>query len=64
MIELLIAIIDLTVESIEDNKVIADILTVLPEDFPLTTGGWMELSEDEILYHIPVQGYLKDRVVN
>ncbi len=29
--------IDLTIESIEGDKIIADILTVLPEDFPLST---------------------------
>ena len=57
--------IDLTVESIEDDKVIADILTALPEEnFPLSTGDWMELLEEEILFYIPVEGYLKDRVVN
>ncbi len=57
--------IDLTVESIEGDKVIADILTILPEDnFPLSTGGWLKLSEEEILFYIPVEGYLKDKVVN
>ncbi len=57
--------IDLTVESIEDDKVIADILTILPEEnFPLSTGDWLELLEEEILFHIPVEGYLKDRVIN
>ncbi len=57
--------IDLTVESIEGDKVIADILTILPEDnFPLSTGGWLKFSEEEILFYIPVEGYLKDKVVN
>lgn len=57
--------IDLTVESIEDDKVVADILTVLPEEnFPLSTGDWLELLAEEILYYIPVEGYLKGMVVN
>jgi len=30
--------IDLTIESIEGNEVIADILTDLPDDFPLSAG--------------------------
>ena len=57
--------IDLTVESIENDKIIADILTILPEaNFPLSTGDWLELLEEEILFCIPVEGYLKDRVIN
>ena len=56
--------IDLTIESIEGDKVIADILTVLPEDFPLSTGGFIELLEEEILFCVPVDGYLKGTTVN
>ena len=57
--------IDLTVESIENDKIIADILTILPEaNFPLSTGDWLELLEEEIFFCIPVEGYLKDRVIN
>ena len=56
--------IDLTIESIEGDKVIADILTVLPEDFPLSTGDFIELLEEEILFCVPVDGYLKGTAVN
>ncbi len=58
--------IDLTVESIEGDKVVADILTILSEEdfFPLSIGDWIELLEEEILFHIPVEGYLKNRIVN
>lgn len=42
--------IDSTVESIEDDKVITNILTIFPEE--------------EILYYIPVGGYLNGRTVN
>ena len=56
--------IDLTVESIEGDKVVADILTNLPENFPLSTGDSMELLEEEILFCVPVNGYLKGTAVN
>lgn len=42
--------IDSTVESMEDDKVITNILTIFPEE--------------EILYYIPVGGYLNGRTVN
>jgi hypothetical protein len=56
--------IDLTIESIEGDKVIADILTALPENFPLEIGDSMELLEEEILFCVPVDGYLKGTTVN
>ena len=56
--------IDSTIESIEGGKVIADILTDLPKDFPLSTGDSMELLEEEILFCVPVDGYLKGTTVN
>jgi hypothetical protein len=56
--------IDLTIESIERDKVIADILTVLPEDFPLSTGSFMELLEEEILFCIKYEGPLKGSTMN
>ena len=56
--------IDLTIESIEGDKIIADILKDLPEDFPLSTGDWMEILEEEIVYFIPIEGYLKGMTVN
>ena len=51
--------IDLTIKSICDGKVIAEVLTVLPEDFHFKTGSAVEILEEEILYHIPVGNYLK-----
>jgi len=56
--------IDLTIESIEGDKVIADILTELPEDFPLSTGDSMELLEEEILFCVKYEGYLKGTTEN
>ena len=41
---------DLEVELIEDGSVIAVILTNLPKEFPLETGGSLEIFEEEILY--------------
>ena len=42
--------IDLEVEFIEDDKVLAGIVTSLPKKFSLETGGSIEVLEDEILY--------------
>jgi hypothetical protein len=56
--------IDLTIESIEGDKVIADILTDLPEDFPLSTGDSIELLEEEILFCIKYEGHQKGIPVN
>ncbi len=56
--------IDLTIKSICDGKVIAEVLTVLPEDFYFKTGSSVEILEDQILYHVPVGNSLKDRTVN
>jgi hypothetical protein len=56
--------IDLTIESIEGDKVIADILTVLPEDFPLSTGDFIELLEEEILFCVKYEGHQKGIPVN
>jgi hypothetical protein len=56
--------IDLTIESIEGDKIVADILTDLPENFPLSTGDFIELLEEEILFCIPVDGYLEGTTVN
>ncbi len=56
--------IDLTIESIEGDKVVADILTDLPEDFPLSTGDSIELLEEEIIFCVPVDGYLEGTAVN
>lgn len=42
--------VDLEIEHIEDQGVIAVILTILPESFPLAAGHSMEVYEDEILY--------------
>jgi hypothetical protein len=42
--------VDLEVEHIEDQGVMAVILTVLPESFPLGAGHSIEVYEDEILY--------------
>lgn len=48
-----------------DTRAVVTIVTIQPEgNFPLSIGDWIELLEEEILYYIPVEGYLKDRVVN
>ena len=41
---------DLEVEHVEGNSVLAVILTELPDDFSLKTGETIELFEEEILY--------------
>ena len=41
---------DLEVEHIEDDKVLAVILTELPEEFPLEKDDSIEVLEEEILY--------------
>ena len=41
---------DLEVELVEDESVLAVILTELPNDFPLETGETIEVFEEEILY--------------
>ena len=41
---------DLEVEHIEEDKILAVILTELPEEFPLETGDSIEVFEEEILY--------------
>ena len=41
---------DLEVELVEENSVLALILTELPDDFPLQTGETIEVFEEEILY--------------
>jgi hypothetical protein len=41
---------DLKIEQIDTDSVLAAILTELPPDFPLETADTIELSEDEILY--------------
>jgi hypothetical protein len=41
---------DLKVEHIEDDSVSAVILTQLPEEFALSTGGSIEVFQEEILY--------------
>jgi len=50
--------------AIEGDKVITDILTGLPVNLPLSTGDWMEILEEEKVYFIPIEGYLKDMTVN
>ena len=42
--------VDLEIEHIEDQGVMAVILTILPESFPLGAGHSIEVYEDEILY--------------
>ena len=42
--------IDLEVEHIDDDKVLVVILTELPDEFPLGSGGSLEIFEEEILY--------------
>ena len=56
--------IDLTIKSIGDGKVIAEVLTELPEDFHFKIGSSVEIPEEELLYHIPVGNSLKDRILN
>jgi hypothetical protein len=47
-------LIDLKVEFIESDRVLALITTLLPKDFPLETGGSVEIFEEEILYKAEV----------
>jgi len=56
--------IDLTIESIEGDKIVADILTDLPENFPLSTGDPLELLEEEILFCVKYEGHLEGNIVN
>lgn len=42
--------IDLEIECIEENSVLANILTKLPTEFSLSKGSSIEVFEDEILY--------------
>jgi hypothetical protein len=48
--------IDLRVEFIDDDKVLAAIVTELPKGFPLATGGSVEIFEDEILSKVDTNG--------
>ena len=41
---------DLEIEKIDDDRVLAVILTELPDDYPLGTGDSVEVYEEEILY--------------
>ncbi len=43
-------VIDLQIEEVHSESVMANILTALPEKFPLKAGGSIEIFEDEILY--------------
>jgi hypothetical protein len=43
-------VIDLQIEDVQSESVMANILTALPEKFPLKAGGSIEIFEDEILY--------------
>jgi hypothetical protein len=43
-------LIDLRVEFVEEDKVLAAIITKLPKEFPLSTGASIEVFEKEILY--------------
>lgn len=56
--------IDLTIQSIGAGKVIAEVLTVLPEDFYFKTGYSVEILEEEILFCVPVGNYLRNRTLN
>ncbi len=49
--------IDLKVEHIDGDTVLAVILTELPEEFPFKAGGSLEIFEDEILYKAEVTGH-------
>ena len=42
--------IELEVEHLEDASVMAEILTELPEEFPLSTGASIDVFEEEILF--------------
>jgi len=44
--------IDLEVEFIDGDVILAGINTLLPDKFPLKTGGSLEIFEDEILYKV------------
>ena len=46
--------IDLEVEQVEDNSVMAVVLTELPKEFALGTGDSIDVFEKEILYKIKI----------
>jgi hypothetical protein len=48
--------IDLRVEFIDDDKVLAAIITELPKGFPLQAGGSVEIFADEILCKVDTNG--------
>jgi len=48
-------LIDLRVEFIEEDKVLAVITTQLPKEFSLGTGDSIEVYEEEILYKSPIK---------
>ncbi len=43
-------VIDLQVEEVQVESVMENILTALPEKFPISTGGSIEIFEEEIIY--------------
>lgn len=43
-------LIDLQVEHVESDRVMAEVMTELPKGFPLETGGSVEIFSEEILY--------------
>ena len=43
-------LIDLRVEFIDEDRVVAAVKTQLPKTFPIETGGSIEVFDDEILY--------------
>ncbi len=47
-------LIDLKVEFIDSDRVLAVVTTQLPKEFPFETGGSVEIFEEEILYKIEV----------
>ena len=53
-----------TIKSFDGNEVTAEIPLTLSVDSFLATGSFMGLSEEEILYYVPVENYLKDRALN
>lgn len=49
--------IDVRIEHIDDNEILAVIMTKLPQEFSLKTGSSIEIFEEEMLYKAKAMGH-------
>ncbi len=47
------------IEHVDEDRIMAVILTELPKEFPLNTGSSIDVFEEEILYRNKVDGVVK-----